>query len=138
MTAASGAAAAAGGFLTERGKTDTLVLTTGTKADPGDRSNWLQMLKNQCRVVVYMGVGAAADIETDLRKEGIASQVTVQIIANAQQPDQQIETCQGDGLVDCLRDANIKNRAILSFAMGDDVERVMIPGQIQPMAMAVA
>ena len=122
VTAASGAAAAVGGFLTERGKTDTLVLTTGRNADPETKPDWVHMLHRRCRVVVYMGVGAAEEIEANLRAEGLAAQTVVQIIENAQRPDQRVETCRGDQLTQCLQNANIQSPAILSFELMDAAE----------------
>lgn len=122
VTAASGAAAAADGFLTERGKTDTLVLTSGTSAEPGRTPDWLRMLHHRSRVVVYMGVGAASNIETALRSAGIADQVKVQVVANAQRADQNIFTCKASGLAESLQQAGVENTAILVLetAVGED------------------
>lgn len=115
VTAASGAAAATGGFLTERGKTDTLVMTTGKSAEPGKRNDWVGLLRSGSRVVVYMGIGAAREIETALSEAGMSEQVNVQIIANAQRPDQIIATCSASGLSACLAGAKITHPAILVF-----------------------
>jgi len=120
VTAASGAAAAVGGFLTERGKNDTLILTTGRNADPEMKPDWVHMLQRRCRVVVYMGVGAADEIEAHLRAAGLAAQTVVKIVENAQRPDQRVETCRGDQLTACLQRANIESPAILSFELLDD------------------
>jgi len=122
VTAASGAAAATGGFLTERGKTDTLVLTTGTIADPERQNDWLTLLRARSRVVVYMGVGAAPDIEAVLRRAGMAERVGVQIIANAQRPDQTILNCRADGMSACLTQAQIAHTAILVLDLLEEVE----------------
>mmetsp|Transcript_13745 Transcript_13745/g.23430 ORF Transcript_13745/g.23430 Transcript_13745/m.23430 type:complete len:462 (-) Transcript_13745:342-1727(-) len=117
VTAASGAAAAMGGFLTERGQNDTLVLTTGQTADGHDTPDWMHFLRQRSRVVVYMGVAAAPKIEARLRAEGLANLVDVEIVANAQRADQQIETCQADQLTACLSRAGITSPAILSLKL---------------------
>lgn len=119
VTAASGAAAATGGFLTERGKADTLVLTTGKHANHTTNTDWMRLLQSGSRVVIYMGVGAAPDIETALDVAGIADHVEVQIVANAQRPDQQIATCIGSGLSKCLTNAKIANTAILVLELSE-------------------
>ena len=69
-----------------------------------------------------MGVGAAEEIEANLRAEGLAAQTVVQIIENAQRPDQRVETCRGDQLTQCLQNANIQSPAILSFELMDAAE----------------
>ena len=117
VTAASGAAAAMGGFLTERGKTDTLVITTGQRADAGKTTDWGDLLQSGSRVVVYMGIGAAPDIEVALREAGIAQRVKVQIVANAQHAEQRIETCVASGVSACLARAQITHPAIIVLEM---------------------
>lgn len=117
VTAASGAAAAMGGFLTERGKTDSVVLTTGTRADPDMPPEWLAHLRTGSRVAIYMGVGAAADIEATLAQAGLCQIARVDIVANAQRADQRIETCRGDALVACLHSNGITHPAILFLSL---------------------
>lgn len=129
VTAASGAAAATGGFLTERGRNDTLVLTTGQTAEDNATPDWMHFLHKRSRVVVYMGVTAAPLIEARLRAEGLAAVVDVQIVANAQRPDQQIETCRADQLTACLTRAGITSPAILTLMLRE--EQVAMRGHLQ-------
>ncbi|MGJ8611128.1 MAG: siroheme synthase CysG, partial [Octadecabacter sp.] len=53
VTAASGASAALGGFLTERGTCDTLVLTTGQTAQDQTNHNWQATLRPGTRIAIY-------------------------------------------------------------------------------------
>ncbi|MEM7472758.1 MAG: siroheme synthase CysG [Pseudomonadota bacterium] len=113
VTAASGAAAAMGDFLTERGETQSIVMTTGTGADGNATPDWLSHLRLGARVAVYMGVKSAPQIEETLRAEGLAEQVQVRIVANAQASDQVLAECRGADLCDCLQREGISNPAIL-------------------------
>ncbi|MGJ8609659.1 MAG: siroheme synthase CysG [Octadecabacter sp.] len=113
VTAASGASAALGGFLTERGTCDTLVLTTGQTAQDQTNQNWQATLRPGTRIAIYMGVGAAADIAQTVLDAGGADDVRIDIVANAQSRDQIIASCQADNLVSTLSEQGISNPAIL-------------------------
>ena len=54
VTDASAAAAAMGGFLTERGACDTLILTTGRSEQADQTPDWADLLQQGRRVAVYM------------------------------------------------------------------------------------
>lgn len=113
VTSASAASAAMGGFLTERGACDTLVLTTGRGAHEHDTPDWAGLLTQGRRVAVYMGVGTADRIETVLCAAGLGQIVTVDIVANAQRPDQIIAHCNVAALTDTIRAHGIENPAIM-------------------------
>lgn len=113
VTAASAASAAMGGFLTERGACDTLVLTTGHSQDPGETPDWAQLLTPGKRIAVYMGVGTAHRIEEALTAAGLGRVVEINIVAQAQMPGQKIVSCMASGLVAALHTNAIENPAIL-------------------------
>lgn len=113
VTAASGAAAAAGGFLTERGKTDTLVLTTGQCAENNGVPDWVTHLTKSSNVAIYMGVAAAPKIAECLSRAGLLDQVELTAISNAQRADQRIMRCTGRDMVAELDKAGIKSPAVL-------------------------
>lgn len=113
VTAASAASAALGGFLTERGTCDTLVLATGQSQDPTRPPTWLSGLRPGVRVAVYMGVGAAQEIADGLLETGHADAIKIDIVAHAQKPGQVIAHCTADTLVATLIDRKITNPAIL-------------------------
>ena len=119
VTAASGAAAAVGGFLTERGKTDTLVLTTGRKADANERPDWVQHLSARSNVAVYMGVQSAEQITDVLRKAGLVDDVQVTAVSNAQRADQKVLECAAPDLVDQIAQEGLVSPAILFLRRTD-------------------
>lgn len=92
VTAACVAAASMGGVLTERGKTDTLVLSTGT-CRPGDAPpDFGKHLSEGTTLAFYMAVHAAPAIQDSLLAAGHPPSVTIDIIANADREDMQIVT----------------------------------------------
>ncbi len=113
VTAASGASAAAGAFLTERGKSNSVVLATASSAEGSEGSDWLYHLRGGSRVAIYMGVQMAKKIESELHTNGLARQVAITIVANAQQENQKVLRCNGTELAASLAQAGIKNCAVL-------------------------
>lgn len=86
VTAASAAAAEVGGFLTERGAYDSLVLTTGA-ARPGDAApDWASLARPGVTLAVYMGVAAAGEIRAALLAAGAPAATLVEIVAEASTP----------------------------------------------------
>ncbi|MEM8654917.1 MAG: siroheme synthase CysG [Pseudomonadota bacterium] len=122
VTAASGAAAAIGGFLTERGKSDTLALTTGRCANGNGTPDWVAHLTQRSQVAVYMGVAAAAQIAGTLDRAGLLDQVQVTAVSNAQSPTQKVLRCQAQTMVSDMATAGIESPAILFLSRMRDVE----------------
>jgi len=113
VTAASAASAAIGGFLTERGTCDTLVLATGQFEDPNKAPTWVNALQAGTRVAVYMGVSSAENIVAQLDTSGIAKHIRIDVVAHAQTPDQITVSCLPNTLVSTLKRNYISNPAIL-------------------------
>ncbi|WP_108839057.1 siroheme synthase CysG [Tateyamaria sp. Alg231-49] len=130
VTAASGAAAAVGGFLTERGKTDTLVLTTGRKAEANERPDWVQHLSARSNVAVYMGVQSAAQITDVLREAGMVDDVQVTAVSNAQRANQKVLECAAPDLVEQIARAGIVSPAILFLRRMDDMQTATRPAPV--------
>lgn len=130
VTAASGAAAAVGGFLTERGKTDTLVLTTGRKAEANERPDWVQHLSARSNVAVYMGVQSAAQITEVLREAGMVDDVQVTAVSNAQRANQKVLECAAPDLVEQIAQAGVVSPAILFLRRIDDVQTAARPAPV--------
>lgn len=113
VTAASAASASLGGFLTERGICDTLVLATGqTERDAGN-ARWITQLQPGTRMAIYMGVGAAANTAHALIEAGLGKEVSIDIVSRAQQSDEVIARCCASSLVDTIASAKISNPAIM-------------------------
>ena len=113
VTAASAASAALGGFLTERGTCDTLVLATGQTAKGEGNANWIAQLQPGTRMAIYMGVGAAASTAKALIEAGLEKRVSIDIVSNAQQSDQVIAKCRASTLLDTIETSGVSNPAIM-------------------------
>jgi len=113
VTAASGAAASMGTFLTERGSTDTLVLTTAHKEDGVTVPDWLPELQAGARVAVYMGVRSAAAIQTTLLDAGLIADVDTTVVSKAQTPDETVVHGPASDLCDMINAAQISSPAII-------------------------
>lgn len=87
VTAASAAAAELGGFLTERGAIDTLVLSTGQSRRGGETPNWAAYLQEGATLALYMAVGAAATIQDQLLGAGMPGALKVEVVRRAGSPE---------------------------------------------------
>ncbi|SFR39534.1 siroheme synthase CysG [Litoreibacter janthinus] len=123
VTAASAASASLGGFLTERGTCDTLVLATGQSETVGKSHTWIRTLQPGTRVAVYMGVGSAAAIAKGLVDAGLQDQISIDIVSHAQQNDEVIAKCCASTLVQTIKANAISNPAILFLTWAQAVAR---------------
>ena len=130
VTAASAASAAMGGFLTERGTCDTLILTTGRSENESNTPDWIDLLQEGRRVAVYMGVGTADRVEQVLLQAGLSDRIDVDVVASAQLPSQKIASCKARNLSQTLCENGIKNPAIL-FLSHRKAARAEQPIQLQ-------
>ena len=108
VTSACAAAASAGSFLTERGRTERLVLATGHLRHDGPQ-DWSATAQPGTTLACYMGVSQAASITDGLRRAGWPADSAVQIISKAQTSAEQIFNCRLDeltGLCDHNRGLN--------------------------------
>ena len=120
VTAASAAAAGTGSFLTERGAIDTLVLTTARNETADDRPNWPSQLHPGVRVAVYMGVSEAPRIQAMLETHPWRDAISIEIVANAQMPDQRSLRCGVADMAQALADNGIRNTAIIFVTVRKD------------------
>lgn len=99
--------------MTKRGSCNTLVLAIGqTEKDEGN-AKWITQLQPGTRMLIYMGIGAAANTVQALTKAGLEQQVSVYIASRAQQSDQVIARCRASTLLDTIQTAGISNPAIM-------------------------
>ncbi|WP_158964938.1 siroheme synthase CysG [Chachezhania sediminis] len=113
ITAASAAAAAIGRPLTERGETDTFVITTGT-CRPGDAGPDRSLLARPgTSVAFYMAVEKAAQVEGDLIAAGAPGKCPVDIVAAVSTGRQAHVATTLDRLAQAVRDHGIVSPAIL-------------------------
>lgn len=113
VTAASAGTAAAGQSLTERGITDTLVLTTGRKRDGVCGVDWNEHLKPGTTMAIYMGVGEAREIRKHLLNGGHSKALRVDVMNCVGMRNQRlIQTCLGE-FPDVMEAKNIAGPAII-------------------------
>ncbi|MEM1129851.1 MAG: siroheme synthase CysG [Pseudomonadota bacterium] len=114
VTAASVAAAATGGFLTERATTDTLVFTTGTCRAGDSAPNPLDHLVPGACVAIYMGTRGASDLAQALQERfGLDAGIAVEVVSNAGTPQQTRILCDAAGLADHAARGEVRNPAII-------------------------
>ncbi len=113
ITAASAAAALMGQSLTERGQTDTLVLTTGHHCTDDIPESWAEHALPGTTLVFYMGVGNASKIRLSLLQHGIFSDTPVTIASDVSKPGQCFQTTTLDDLSDHLDQSGITGNALL-------------------------
>ena len=113
ITAASAAAASIGRPLTERGETDTFVITTGT-CKPGDAApDRARLAHPGTSMAFYMAVEKAGQVQDDLLAGGAPGACPVDIVASASTPNERhASTTLGD-LAACIAREGLKGPAIL-------------------------
>ena len=123
VTAACVAAASLGGVLTERGRTDTLVLSTGI-CRPGDTPPDIsRYMSTGTTLALYMSVKAAPTIQRDLLAAGQSPSTRIDIIANADRLEMQtVETTLGT-LSEAVTMEKIANPAIILIRSDKSVQQ---------------
>ena len=90
VTAAMGAAAAAGIPLTHRQASSTLVLTAGHRASENDDEDWSKFAGAESTLVIYMPGTNYNEISSRLKAAGFAKETPCAIISRATTPAQRI------------------------------------------------
>ena len=112
VTSACAAAASAGSFLTERGKTERIIFATGhLRHDTAQ--DWGSTAQAGTTLACYMGVSQAGAITKGLQQAGWPMDASVQVISKAQTPAEKIFACRLDGLQDLCAAHPGLNPAIL-------------------------
>lgn len=127
VTAASAAAAAAGAVLTERGRVDTLILTTGHSQTGPSAPAWLDQLRPGTRVALYMAVTSAGDVAARLMASADAARIEVEVVAKAQTADQKILRCRPKDLQARLQSEGIRDTAILFITLPMETSAKVMP-----------
>ncbi|MBT9385575.1 siroheme synthase CysG [Pseudooceanicola sp. CBS1P-1] len=120
ITAASAAAAALTRPLTERGETDSFVITTGM-CRPGDAvPDWQPLARPGTAMAFYMAVEKAPQIEATLLASGVPGDCPVDVVASASTESQRCLSTRLDGLAQSLAGAGVKSPAILLLRYSKD------------------
>jgi uroporphyrin-III C-methyltransferase/precorrin-2 dehydrogenase/sirohydrochlorin ferrochelatase len=90
VTAASGAAAAAGLSLTDRRLGSALVFLTAQRCKGNPPPNWKAVAALGGTAAIYMPGGHEADLARQLTEAGLPGETPCVVVANATRPDQQV------------------------------------------------
>lgn len=120
VTAACAASAAAGSFLTERGSTDTLVLSTGTSRVGASSPDWAAHLREGTTLALYMPVCSVGEIQRNLLKAGMSSHLPVEIVASAATPRERIVRCELGTLSTSVAKHRIESPAMILIRRPED------------------
>ncbi|PTX54623.1 uroporphyrin-III C-methyltransferase/precorrin-2 dehydrogenase/sirohydrochlorin ferrochelatase [Litoreibacter ponti] len=115
VTAACAAAASAGQSLTDRGRVDTLVLTTGHRENGYAVPDPINDIRPGTCVALYMAVGAAHQIMNSLKTKHPHAAFEVQIVAKAQRKGQILLKCALEELAETLNAHGIRGEAMLTI-----------------------
>lgn len=88
ITAATGAAAAAGIPLTHRDHASAVTFVTGHMKDGGVEPDWDSLAASNQTLVFYMGLGSAGRISAKLMEAGLSPDIPAAIVENATRIDQ--------------------------------------------------
>ena len=113
VTAACAAAASAGQSLTDRGRVDTLVLTTGHRTDGYAVPDPIADIRPGTCVALYMAVGAAPRIADSLKTQHPQVPFKVQVAAKAQRKGQILLDCTPEELPETLSKNGIVGEAMI-------------------------
>lgn len=90
ITAALGAASAAGIPLTHRELSQSVRLVTGHRAEDRINLDWPELAKPGQTVVIYMGRGGLGEILAQLQLHGLPPATPAALVANATLPEQRV------------------------------------------------
>jgi len=113
VTAASAAAASLGRSLTERGDTDTLVITTGVCKPGSPAPDWAHHIRSGTTLAIYMGVRSADQIAGRLMTEGAAPSTIVDVVADVSKVTEQSFATDLKGLASSLQSHAVDGCALL-------------------------
>ena len=113
ITAASAAAAALGRPLTERGETDTFVITTGTCRPEDAEPDRALLARPGTSVAFYMAVEKAALVQADLVAAGAPVACPVDIVASVSTGSQRHVSTTLGALADTVAQNGIESPALL-------------------------
>ena len=113
VTDAAGAAAALGGFLTDRTENSTIVLSTGHVGSHNQNPDWARYLQSGTTLALYMGVQNAPLIRDQLLQAGLSSNTPVHIACSVGLKGEKTLETDLDNMCDNMKTAEISNPAII-------------------------
>lgn len=127
ITAAAAVAAATTRPLTERGETDTLVITTGTCRPGDDTPDWSAAARPGTVMAFYMAVERAALVEEELLRAGVPPHCPVEVIASASTPRERRLDLTLEGLAESIAREEVQSPAILLLRYSKKLAAADVP-----------
>ncbi|MEO1681088.1 MAG: siroheme synthase CysG [Pseudomonadota bacterium] len=113
VTAASAVASRLGRPLTERGRTNRLVLATAVGAGNQIVDDIAEALRPGTTMAIYMGLGAAAEIRDQMIAHGLPADLAVDVVSAATTAHEEIIHTTVDDLATDIALSGMKNPAII-------------------------
>ena len=113
ITAAAGAAAAAGIPLTHRGLASAVTFITGHGQASSPDLDWAALATGGQTLVLYMGVSTIREVSEKLITHGMAPSMPVAVIENATLPHQRILRSRLDQLAETCALENVRAPALI-------------------------
>ena len=137
ITAALACAAAAGVPLTHRDHAMEVTFVTGHGRDEGFEPDWATLARGRHTLVVYMGVGHAAEIAAKLTSHGLAAGTPIAVIQNGTLEGQRVVAGTLGQLAAVIEENGITNPAV--FVIGEVARAAQTSGAVgQELLRAVA
>ncbi|MEO0342334.1 MAG: siroheme synthase CysG [Pseudomonadota bacterium] len=122
VTAVSAAAASLGESLTQRGETDTLILTTG-RCKPGDAPpNWAAYLQPGASLAIYMGAGVTEQIAANLIEAGLPTQMQIDLCVDVSKEGEKHIKTDIANLSDSVAEHRIREGAVILMRLAKRAE----------------
>ncbi len=113
VTAVNAAAASLGRSLTERGVSDTLVLTTGMSRAGDALPDSARLSGPGTTTAFYMSVAQSARVQNDLANRGLPANAPITIAVEVSKPGERMLECTLDTLADSIAQNDVSGCAIL-------------------------
>lgn len=135
ITAASAAAASLGRPLTERGRTDRLVLATATCRPGDDVSDITDLARPGTTLVFYMAMQQLDGLSRALRAAGVAGDHPVTVAHRVSSMAERVLTCRAETLAAECQVAGLRNPAVILVELPKEA-RALSPDLVQAGACA--
>ncbi|WP_375691349.1 siroheme synthase CysG [Pseudooceanicola sp. LIPI14-2-Ac024] len=127
VTAACAATARAGQSLTERGVSDTLVLTTGQGQAGSAMPDATRLAAPGVTTAFYMAAGQAARIEAGLLQRGMPGTSEVLLAVEVSKPGERMLRCRLDDLAACVAREAVTGCAMIVVTWAAEAAAVQVP-----------
>lgn len=139
ISAAQGAAAAAGIPLTHRDHAESLVLTTGhLRGEGAQRSadlDWATLARARQTVVIYMGVSTLPTISEQLQAHGLAADTPAALVERATLPEQRIVVGTLATLPALAREHEVRSPALIMIGTVVALRQELSPSAAEPLSV---